>query len=338
MNLLNKLVKKGVLNLDQHYINNNIYTVLIGSQMYGASMGDNNSDHDIVSVFIPRQVDAFPHLNGKIFGYDFPSDESRKKKETKVIHHIHDNSEGKEYDFSFHSIIKFMYLLQNSNPNILESIFVSQDCILHNTEIGQRFIDNRHKFLSRKCYASFRGYAYRNMSRYVNVQIPKTVEEAKAVLPQDITFDKVLDLDDVPDIFHKMKEESNRNKYFFDYGYDVKGAYHVVRLLLQCEQILKDNDLRLRENSELLKSIRRGEWSKEKLTKFADEKLIALEKLFQETKIIKEPDSVFCKNLLVTALEHHYGSIDKLVSSYKENQDTQTLTQIAELLKNNGYL
>ena len=45
------------------------------------------------------------------------------------------------------------------------------------------------------------------------------------------------------------------------HGYDVKFAYHVVRLLLEVEQILVAGDIDLECDREQLKAIRRGEWT-----------------------------------------------------------------------------
>ena len=55
-------------------------------------------------------------------------------------------------------------------------------------------------------------------------------------------------------------------------GYSTKFAYHVVRLLLECEQILLEHDLNIEQNAEILKSIRRGEWREQKLRGWFNEK------------------------------------------------------------------
>ncbi len=45
------------------------------------------------------------------------------------------------------------------------------------------------------------------------------------------------------------------------HGYDTKFAYHVVRLIGEVEQILVEQDVDLQRDRELLKAIRRGEWT-----------------------------------------------------------------------------
>ena len=49
------------------------------------------------------------------------------------------------------------------------------------------------------------------------------------------------------------------------HGYDTKFAYHVVRLIGEVEQILVEQDVDLQRDRELLKAIRRGEWTEERL-------------------------------------------------------------------------
>lgn len=57
---------------------------------------------------------------------------------------------------------------------------------------------------------------------------------------------------------------SKRINLIDKFGYDTKFAYNLVRLLNECEQILVEGDLDLERSKEMLKSIRKGEWSLEK--------------------------------------------------------------------------
>jgi exonuclease III len=58
------------------------------------------------------------------------------------------------------------------------------------------------------------------------------------------------------------KETEGKRKELRDkFGFDVKYAMHLVRLLNECEQILTVGDINLQQNNEQLKAIRRGEVS-----------------------------------------------------------------------------
>ena len=67
--------------------------------------------------------------------------------------------------------------------------------------------------------------------------------------------------------------------------YDSKYAMHLVRLLLQCQQVLENGDLDLMKDKELFKSIRRHEWKEQDIKDFFTEKDKYLEKLYQESSL-----------------------------------------------------
>lgn len=94
---------------------------------------------------------------------------------------------------------------------------------------------------------------------------------------------------------------------------DTKFLYHVVRLLSECEQILIHGDMDLQKNNEELKAIRRGEWSEDKLRKWASDKEADLEKLYHSSTLPWGPDEEQIKKLLLECLEIHYGSLDGCV-------------------------
>jgi len=97
------------------------------------------------------------------------------------------------------------------------------------------------------------------------------------------------------------------------FGYDVKFGYNVIRLLLECEQILLEHDLNIEQNAEILKSVRLGEWSEQKLRSWFDEKEKHLEELYTKSTLRHKPDEEAIKDLLMNCLEQHYGSLDTAV-------------------------
>lgn len=96
-----------------------------------------------------------------------------------------------------------------------------------------------------------------------------------------------------------------------DNSFDVKFAYHVVRLIFEVEQILTTGDLDLESNSETLKAIRRGEWTEQRVVDFFTQKEHALNKAYEESKLPYSPDEQKIKKLLLECLEHHFGSLEK---------------------------
>jgi hypothetical protein len=109
------------------------------------------------------------------------------------------------------------------------------------------------------------------------------------------------------------KDGSKRVVLIEKYGFDVKYAMHLVRLLLEVEQILQEGDLDLKRNKEQLKSIRRGEWTINEIKDWADKKEKDLEFLYAKSDLPDKADKNKIRNLLIECLEIHYGSLDKLV-------------------------
>lgn len=191
-------------------------------------------------------------------------------------HHI--NVDKIEYDFSIYNIVKYFRLCADNNPNMIDSLFVPGFCILHCTKIGQLVRDNRRLFLHKGSWHKFKGYAYSQL--------------------------------------HKMKnkDKTGKRKETIDqFGYDVKFAYHVVRLLLEVEQILTEGDIDLIRNREQLKAIRRGDIAEEDIIEYFNDKEKQLEKIYLESTLPHSPDEKAIKQLLLSCLEEHYGSLDKVI-------------------------
>jgi hypothetical protein len=111
---------------------------------------------------------------------------------------------------------------------------------------------------------------------------------------------------------------------------DVKFAYHVIRLMLEVEQIMTEGDLDLQRGREQLKSIRRGEWTIDKIEEWAAAKEKDLEAVYHSCKKIPHgPREAEIKQLLLECLEHHYGSLDACVIT--EDKAVASLRRIAEI-------
>lgn len=254
--------------------NNLHYAVITGSVAYAVS--SDTSDMDVVGFCIPNKEDVFPHLRGEILGFGTQHQRFHQWQQ----HHVHDKSSNQEYDFTIFNVVKFFHLAMENNPNMVELPFVPQRCVLYASPVAQIVRDNRKLFLHKGSYQKFRGYAY--------------------------------------SMLHKIGTKANssnpkRQESIEKYGFDLKFAYHVVRLALEGEQILTEHDLDLERNREILKSIRRGEWTEQKLREWFDEKEKHLEELYVKSDLRHSPDEEAIKKLLMNCLEHHYGSLQDAV-------------------------
>ncbi len=284
------LIKQGLLKSPPKFLETGVqYEVVMGSIAYGVA--EDHSDMDIYGFAIPPRDWVFPHLRGEISGFD----ESGPQFEQVQQHHMLDKSarggKGKEYDLVIYSIIKYFRLLMDNNPNIIDSLFVPRNCVLYSTAVGEMVRENRHLFLHKGCWAKFKGYAYSQV--------------------------------------HKMRTkvpEGGRQAIIDEYGYDVKFAYHVVRLLNEVEQILIEKDLDLARNKEQLKSIRRGEWTQQAIEEYFTNKEKQLEQTYLDSALPALPDKAAIKKLLLECLEHHYGSLSECIV-----QEDEALIAIREI-------
>ena len=277
--IVKRLIKKGLIEPPHWLEDNLVLEGVTGSSAYGCNI-EADPDEDLVGIVIPPKSVVFPHLEGYIPHFGTPPTNF----ENFQRHHVVFNETKKQYDLCIYSIVKLFHLCLGNNPNMLELLFLPQRCIRHSTLIYEKIRTNRRLFLHRGCYHKFRGYAYSQLSK-----LDKEGEHRS----------------------EKRKETVRKH------GYDTKFAYHIVRLMLECEQLFIDQKIVLDKDRELFKSIRRGEWTKEKLISWFEEKEAQLERLYhapqEEVSLPHEPDEDALRDLLLECLEDHYGNLGKAV-------------------------
>jgi predicted nucleotidyltransferase len=263
----------------------------MGSAAYGIQQ--EASDLDIYGWCIPPKHLVFPHLSGEIPGFGRQIERFQQWSE----HHIEDKSAKKEYDFSVYSIVKYFQLVMENNPNMIDSLFVPRSCILHITPLGEIMRENRKLFLHKGSWHKFKGYAYSQMHKIRN--------KVNASNPE-------------------------RNANIEKYGYDIKFAYHTIRLMNEVEQILVEGDLDLQRNKEQLKDIRRGEWTLDQIEKYFESKEKILEETYANSKLRHSPDEQEIKKILLFILESHYGSVSDFVKI--DVSTNQLLTEMQSVI------
>ena len=71
-------------------------------------------------------------------------------------------------DTTIYSLSKFLDLVSNCNPNIIEMLFCKPEHYLYVSPLGQILLDNRHLFLTKRAYHTFGGYAHAQLNRLEN--------------------------------------------------------------------------------------------------------------------------------------------------------------------------
>lgn len=206
---------------------NLIYKVQNGSHLYGTTI--ETSDTDFVGIFIPPKEYVLGIKRCDQVEY------STKLSKTK-------RNQKEDTDYTVYSLLKFIHLAMNNNPNIIELLYAPVNCIIHRTVYSDILLAHRNEFLSKKAYHTFKGYAYAQRNK----------------------------------LMVKKENMTGRTELVEKYGYDTKFASHLIRLLMECHQILVEGTiiLPLPQNN-YIRDIKLGEYTLDDIFVKAEE----LEKL-----------------------------------------------------------
>lgn len=161
-----------------------------------------------------------------------------------------------DIDCTLYGLDKFIGLLQDNNPNVLELLFAPENCVVVKNEFGQRLVDAAPLITSLKCFHSFRGYAHSQKER----------------------------------LFLKSGNNTGRKELQEKYGYDIKLASHNLRLLMECLEILMEGKVTfpLAENKFLL-DVKRGKLTLEEFVKESERLLAMVDKAYLNSKLQHSP-------------------------------------------------
>lgn len=304
------------------------YEVVMGSVSYGVS--NDMSDQDIYAFCIPRRDIVFPESAGFIHGFD---DSQADRFEQMQKHHI--AFDGRLYDVQIHNIVKYFRLAAEGNPNMIDSLFVPNRCVLHMKPAGQILRDNRKLFLSKIVWHKFKGYAYSQLNKARVKPFWQLLEMAKrnfGVDPETFGFPeegaierfvgyvKKTVVDSALSQGHKdayaailarladFNFSGGRATSIVEYGWDVKFGYHTVRLIAEVEQILAEGDLDLERNADQLRAIRRGSMTLEQVEEWFGEKERQLGEIYHRSELPHKPRWPEIKAILLQCLEESYGA------------------------------
>lgn len=119
-----------------------LYRYIRGSHLYGLENPDGSSDVDEGGVFLSPITDT---LDLGINYQDQISNDSN--------------------DIVYYELKKYLNLLLNSNPTMLESLFADEEFIIYEDSLFKPIRENRDLFVTKKCFNSFGGYAYTQIKK-----------------------------------------------------------------------------------------------------------------------------------------------------------------------------
>ena len=279
-----------------------IFLTVHGSQAYGTNIP--GSDIDVKGLCVP------PTRNYFGFRKNFEQAES-----------------SDPYDMVVYSLKKFFSLAANTNPNILEILNTDPEDWIMSHPIFEKLYRKRHLFLSKKARYTFSGYAFSQLRRIKSHKkwllsppdhqpsrtefgLPEYQKMSQSELGATTNLledGHVLDVN-VMELYKRERKyqnalqtwkqfeswKKNRNKkragLEAEFGYDLKHAMHLVRLMTMCKEILTEGKVIVRRSdADMLLAIRSGEWSYDELLAWADDMESKMNGLYETSALPREP-------------------------------------------------
>lgn len=296
------------LDMEPFVMDELVFMTVAGSRLYGTDTPE--SDVDKRGVCVPPKEVVFG------FGRNF------------------NQQVFPDSDTTVFSLMKFIQLAADCNPNVMELLFVPDGFAEVSTPTWLILREVRSQFLSAKAFHTFTGYAFSQLKRIKShrewlLNPPKHKPTRKEFGLGESSFSSA-DLkghDDVPavvmEILKKEKAYKSAMTGWTQYqgwkksrnsvraaleekhGYDTKHAMHLMRLLRMGKEVLTEATMHVRRpDAKELLEIRNGEWSYEKLLGQADELNSELTEIY-ENKSYVVPFSVNRQELSDFAIELH---------------------------------
>jgi hypothetical protein len=268
--------------------------IRVGSHLYGLQRPE--SDEDYMGVFMPKAE--------YLLGLKKVEEVDMSTKKSNVQH----RNTSDDIDYKSYSLHKFMHLLLQNNPNIVEVLFASDENLLVSSPEWEELVANYERVMSSRVYHTFTGYAY-SQKKKVTVKAERYNSLCSAIdYTSNLLYDaKVKYIDEVTanllndtvkyykgskqncESFHKgMSLETIHNKFveerdnygwrvntdtFLELGYDVKYGYHLIRILAEGYELLSTGKLEYPISGEAREDIlrvRNGEVELEELYSLYD--------------------------------------------------------------------
>jgi hypothetical protein len=151
-------------------------------------------------------------------------------------------------------------MLLKANPNVLSLLWLKDVYYVDVHPIGQRLLDNRELFVTKRAYHSFNGYAYGQFKRMTHFKFEGYMGEKRKALVEK-------------------------------HGYDTKNAAHLIRLLRMGIEFLAEGELHVaRGDAEQLLAIKRGEWSLDKVKEESERLFRLAEEVYVRSTLPDRPD------------------------------------------------
>lgn len=180
------------------------------------------------------------------------------------------------WDIVYYSLKKYLNLVLKQNPNVLSLLWLDEKYYIKRTKWGQILINARQNLLSKQCYQSFSGYAHGQLHRMTHI---------------------------CPTGRMGMK----RKELVKRFGYDVKNASHLIRLLKMGIEALVLGELIVeRPDNNMLLEIKRGEWELKRVLEYADSLFKLMDEALVKSSLLNRINEKFVNLLCMDITRSFY--------------------------------
>jgi predicted nucleotidyltransferase len=302
-----------------------ILKVVHGSNLYGTNMPGSDIDYKGVAV-------SPMHM---YLGVSETFEQAEKYE-----------NKGADCDEVIYDIRKYCKLAMGANPTILETLFIPESCIVELKEPGKILLENANAFLSQKAFHTHHGFAYSQMRRLHNhkawMRNPPSrsptreefgLSDNNKIKGSDLGIINMLmesghsisgALNDLLnkekaygaakknwDQYCDWKKNRNPERYVLEerYGYDLKFAVHIIRLYMNCLEILEKQTLHARrppEDLEVLLAIRYGKYTYDQFLEMSEKYQLLCENAKKCTTLKHAPDGAQIDFICQKTIESFY--------------------------------
>jgi predicted nucleotidyltransferase len=186
------------------------------------------------------------------------------------------------WDVVLYDARKFVRLLAKANPNVVGMLWLREEDYIHRTPAGDMLIAERETFHSKDAfYASLIGYARSQLHRMTSGQGHP-----------------------------KRGFMGAKRKLLVDrYGYDVKNAAHLIRLLHMGVEYLKTGRMNVFRtwDAQMLKDIKTGKWALADVNRYAEKQFAVAEEAYRASDLPAELDQARAEALLVKIVKEFWA-------------------------------
>lgn len=240
-------------------------------------------------------------------------------------------------DTTVYSLMRFIELASDCNPNIIELLFAPKEAAVVWTDLWEELVKHRQKFVSANAYHRFSGYAFAQLKKIkshkgwlLNPPSHKPSREEFGLTDSSLGLRELSTGVDAyvvdPQVVKVIQQEKNykaaltrwnqyeewkknrnakRAELEAKHGFDSKHGSHLVRLLRMGKEILTTGKVHVKrpDATELL-AIKNGKWTFEQLMEYVEPLMKELDDIYENKKYVI-PYSVNKQELSDLAVELH---------------------------------